>query len=126
VRDHWLDVITDEACLHRRIGSAVIMRAQLEHLIEMSQRENVRLQILPFVRRRHPTTTRLSCHAATSCSLSCPSVVRWYASRISPEASIQDGILIQQYEAANERLRADALNRDESRTLLAELAKQGD
>ncbi len=41
-------VVLDEAVLRRPIGGPSAMRAQLKHLIEMSQRSNVTLQIVPF------------------------------------------------------------------------------
>src|SRR6266699_7036731 len=40
--------VLDEAVLRRPIGGANAMRAQLKHLIEMSQRPNVTIQIVPF------------------------------------------------------------------------------
>ena len=43
-----LEVVLDEAALSRPIGGPSVMRAQLEHLIEMSQRPNVTIQVLPF------------------------------------------------------------------------------
>jgi len=43
-----LGMVLDEAALMRPIGGPSVMRAQLKHLIEMSQRPNVTLQILPF------------------------------------------------------------------------------
>lgn len=43
-----LHVVLDESVLHRIVGSPEIMQAQLRHLVEMAQRPNVRLQVLPF------------------------------------------------------------------------------
>jgi transcriptional regulator with XRE-family HTH domain len=43
-----LGMVLDEAVLSRPIGGSAVMRAQLQHLIEMSQRPNVTIQILPF------------------------------------------------------------------------------
>lgn len=40
--------VVDEAALRRPFGSAQVMRAQLQHLIEMSELPNVTLQLLPF------------------------------------------------------------------------------
>ena len=40
--------VLDEAVLRRPIGGANAMRTQLKHLIEMSQRPNVTVQIVPF------------------------------------------------------------------------------
>ena len=41
-------VVLDEAVLRRPIGGHATMRAQLKHLIEMSQRPNVTVQVIPF------------------------------------------------------------------------------
>jgi transcriptional regulator with XRE-family HTH domain len=41
-------VVLDEALLRRPIGGPAAMRAQLKHLIEMSQRPNVTVQVIPF------------------------------------------------------------------------------
>jgi hypothetical protein len=41
-------VALDEAALRRPLGDQKIQRAQLLHLIEMAQRDNVILQIVPF------------------------------------------------------------------------------
>ncbi len=41
-------VVLDEALLRRPIGGPNAMRAQLKHLIDMSQRPNVSVQVIPF------------------------------------------------------------------------------
>jgi hypothetical protein len=41
-------VVLDEAALRRPYGDREVMRGQLQHLIDVSQRPNVRLQIMPF------------------------------------------------------------------------------
>ncbi|GAA4534423.1 MULTISPECIES: helix-turn-helix domain-containing protein [Nonomuraea] len=38
----------DESILHRPIGCEAITRRQLEHLVEMSERPNITIQILPY------------------------------------------------------------------------------
>jgi transcriptional regulator with XRE-family HTH domain len=40
--------VIDEAALRRPIGGAAIMRAQLEHLIEMAELSHVTIEIMPF------------------------------------------------------------------------------
>ena len=40
--------VVDEAVLHRPIGGYAVLKAQLEHLAELSRQPNVTLQILPF------------------------------------------------------------------------------
>jgi transcriptional regulator with XRE-family HTH domain len=48
--------IIDEGALHRRVGSAEIMRAQLQHLIVMSKRKNINVQVVPYGEGAHPGT----------------------------------------------------------------------
>ena len=43
-----LGMVLDEAALCRPIGGPSVMRDQLAHLIEMSRRPNVTIQVLPF------------------------------------------------------------------------------
>ena len=45
--------VVDEAVLRRPLGGPEVMRAQLEHLLEMAARPNVTLQIVPFERGGH-------------------------------------------------------------------------
>lgn len=45
--------VLDEAALRRRVGDPRIMRAQLEHLVLMSYRRNVTIQVLPFESGEH-------------------------------------------------------------------------
>lgn len=40
--------VLDEAALRRPYGEREVMREQLKHLIEVSERPNVRLQVMPF------------------------------------------------------------------------------
>jgi Domain of unknown function (DUF5753)/Helix-turn-helix domain len=40
--------VVDEAVLRRPIGSRAVMQAQLEALLEATQRPNIRLQVVPF------------------------------------------------------------------------------
>jgi transcriptional regulator with XRE-family HTH domain len=44
--DLW--VALDESAVCRPMGSRVVQRAQLQHLIEMAQRPNITLQVVPF------------------------------------------------------------------------------
>ncbi|MEO5874983.1 MAG: helix-turn-helix transcriptional regulator [Streptosporangiaceae bacterium] len=45
--------IIDEGALRRPIGGAAVMRAQIEHLIDLAQLPNVRIQALPFASGGH-------------------------------------------------------------------------
>jgi transcriptional regulator with XRE-family HTH domain len=46
--------VLDEAVLHRMVGGPVVMRAQLERLIEAAHRPNVTIQVIPFALGAHP------------------------------------------------------------------------
>ncbi|MEU2929313.1 helix-turn-helix transcriptional regulator [Streptomyces sp. NPDC007251] len=41
-------IVLDEAALRRPYGDRAVMRGQLQHLIDISERPNLRLQIMPF------------------------------------------------------------------------------
>ncbi|MGW8378641.1 helix-turn-helix transcriptional regulator [Streptomyces sp. ODS28] len=46
--------VLDEAALRRPIGGRAVMDAQLKHLAEISERPNVRIQVVPFDQGGHP------------------------------------------------------------------------
>jgi len=46
--------ILDEAALHRIVGSAGVMSDQLDHVIRVSQKDNVTVQIIPYSAGAHP------------------------------------------------------------------------
>jgi len=47
-------LIFDEAVLHRPVGGAQVMRAQLKRLVADAQRPNITIQVLPFSVGAHP------------------------------------------------------------------------
>jgi Domain of unknown function (DUF5753)/Helix-turn-helix domain len=49
-----LRVVLDEGLLRREIGGPKVMRAQIEYLIEMSHRPNIKIHILPYGSGAHP------------------------------------------------------------------------
>jgi len=120
-----LDVIVDEACLHRMIGGPDVMRAQLEHLIDMSERENIRLQVLPFAPTATPNHDEAFVVQSSFYILKLPErgslvYIEDFVGGTYPE----DADLIQQYAGAVERLRASAEDLDSSRMLLGKLMSQ--
>jgi transcriptional regulator with XRE-family HTH domain len=48
------EAVLDEAVLHRRVGGARVMSAQLEHLIEITNLPKVTIQVIPFTVGAHP------------------------------------------------------------------------
>ncbi|GGR67327.1 transcriptional regulator [Streptomyces humidus] len=45
--------VIDEAALRRRVGGSKVMREQLHHLLSVSQRPHVTVQVLPFAKGAH-------------------------------------------------------------------------
>ncbi|PPJ24862.1 transcriptional regulator [Nocardia nova] len=45
--------VLDEAVLHRPIGGEQVLRAQLDHLVEVSMKPNVTIQVLPYAAGGH-------------------------------------------------------------------------
>lgn len=43
-----IELVLDESILHRQIGSARIMRDQLQHLISLGRRPHISIRVLPF------------------------------------------------------------------------------
>lgn len=113
--------VLDEAALHRPYGSRDVMRAQLRHLLEMSEHPNVSLQVMPF---------SFGGHAGESGAFT---MLRF------PESDLSDIIFLEQltsalyldkaedvqsYGKAMAQLRADSPGEDETRDLLHRLLQQ--
>ncbi|WP_411097823.1 helix-turn-helix domain-containing protein [Streptomyces sp. 020-2-3H-GM] len=107
--------ILDEAALRRPYGEREVMRAQLRHLIDMSERPNITLQVIPFSHGGH---------AGESGSFT---MLRF------PESDLSDIVYLEQltsalyldkpeevaqYEKAMATLAQDSPGTDESRDLL--------
>jgi hypothetical protein len=46
--DYW--AVIDEAVLRRNLGGRQVMREQLDHILEVSKRPNITVQVVPFDR----------------------------------------------------------------------------
>ncbi|MFG3033993.1 helix-turn-helix domain-containing protein [Streptomyces sp. NPDC048253] len=51
-----LSFVQEEVTLARPVGGKMVMRSQLEHLLQVAQLRNVELQVMPSVRWDHPGT----------------------------------------------------------------------
>lgn len=52
-----LHAVLNEAVIRRQVGGAAVMREQLEHLVSVSERQNITIQILPYTAGAHPAMT---------------------------------------------------------------------
>ncbi len=75
-------IVLDEAGLRRPYGDREVMRGQLQHLIDVSERPNVRLQVMPF---------SFGGHAAESGAFSILSF---------PESDLSDVVYLEQLTSA--------------------------
>ncbi|TLS46246.1 helix-turn-helix domain-containing protein [Streptomyces montanus] len=112
--------VLDEAALRRAVGNEQVMIEQLEHLTEMSQVPHVTVQVIPFTMGAHPGVSGQYAilefpDAADS------SVV--YIEGVTSDLYLEKANDVQKYSVMYEHLRAQALNADQSREFIANVAK---
>jgi transcriptional regulator with XRE-family HTH domain len=112
--------VLDEAALRRTVGNKQVMIEQLEHLVEMSHVPHVTVQVIPFTMGAHPGVSGQYAilefpDAADS------SVV--YIEGVTSDLYLEKANDVQKYSVMYEHLRAQALNADQSREFIADVAK---
>ncbi|WP_433166954.1 helix-turn-helix domain-containing protein [Kribbella sp. CA-247076] len=115
---YW--AVVDEAALRREVGSPAILRAQLGKLLEMSERPNVTLQVMPFSKGAYPgmqgSFVRLVFGGTT------PDLI--YEERLSGDLFLETEAEVDRYSFVFDHLRARALSPRDSTTLIATLIAQ--
>ncbi|WP_330458389.1 helix-turn-helix transcriptional regulator [Streptomyces sp. NBC_00820] len=114
-------VVLDEAALRREVGSKLVMREQLEHLVEMSQLPHVTVQVLPFEVGAHPGLNGQ--YAILEFADAADSSVV-YLEGVTSDLYLEKAPDVQKYAVMYEHLRAQSLNVEQSRHLIAEVAKK--
>jgi transcriptional regulator with XRE-family HTH domain len=110
-----LAVVLDEAALSRPIGGRSVMRGQLAYLIEMSQRPNVTIQVLPF---------KVGGHAAAGGPFSVLHFAESdlsdivFLEQLSTAQYLEKPDMVSKYLAVLERLRLEAATPEDSRKRL--------
>jgi transcriptional regulator with XRE-family HTH domain len=110
-----LMVVLDEAVLHHQVGDLMLMRGQLQHLVEMSERPNVDLQVLPNTAGAHPAVQ------GEFVIVGFPELI---ATDVVYLENMTSGIYVEReadvfrYSLAFDQLRALALGPEESRALI--------
>ncbi|MEU1486006.1 helix-turn-helix transcriptional regulator [Streptomyces sp. NPDC005752] len=112
--------VIDESALHRLVGGKQVMIEQLEHLVEQSQLPHVTVQVLPFDMGAHPGINGQYAilefpDAADS------SVV--YIEGVTSDLYLEKANDVQRYSVMYEHLRAQALNVDQTRQFIEDIAK---
>ncbi|MBL1081998.1 helix-turn-helix domain-containing protein [Streptomyces actinomycinicus] len=113
-------VVLDEAALRRVVGSKLVMREQLEHLIEMSQLPHVTVQVLPFEVGAHPGLNGQ--YAILEFADAADSSVV-YLEGVTSDLYLEKAQDVQKYAVMYEHLRAQSLNVEASRQYIADVAK---
>ena len=112
----WM--VVDEAALRRPVGGTVVMRGQLEHLMNMADRPSVSLQVVPLaaggtaVARGGFTVLRFS-------EPDLPDVV--YLEQLTSALYLDKRDTVDHYMAVLERLCVEALTAEGSRKLIRDL-----
>jgi transcriptional regulator with XRE-family HTH domain len=120
-----LTVVLDQSVLLRKVGDERIMREQLDHLIEMSERPNVRIQILPLD-GSHPIGTGafvLMRFAPVPGITQATDVV--YIEQLGRTALyVEDEDEVFDYRLALTRITERSLSPDQTRDLIAKVARE--
>jgi transcriptional regulator with XRE-family HTH domain len=114
-------VVLDEASLRRLVGTRQVMREQLEHLAEMSQAPHITVQVLPFDVGAHPGLNGQ--YSILEFSDAADSSVV-YIEGVTSDLYLEKPHDVQKYTVMYEHLRAQALNVDQSRQLIEDVAKE--
>jgi transcriptional regulator with XRE-family HTH domain len=108
-------IVLDEAALRRPYGDREVMRGQLQHLIDISEQPNVRLQIMPFSFGGHAGESgAFTILSFTESDLT--DVV--YLEQLTSALYLDKTEDVAQYEKALGELQRDSPGPDESRDLL--------
>ncbi|NRQ35910.1 helix-turn-helix domain-containing protein [Nonomuraea sp. NN258] len=113
--------VIDEAALRRPIGGAEVMRAQIEHLIDLMRQPNITIQIMPF---------SFGGHSAEGGAFSVlrfpdrdlPDVV--YVEQLASALYLDKREDVDRYTTVMERLCAVSTTPDETVSLLREIADE--
>lgn len=104
--------VLDESVLTRRFGEPSVMRAQMEHLLEVSVLPHVSVRVLTM-EALHPVNTGAFIHLKFA---GFDDVV--YLEQLYTAHFVEDLERVAGYEAAFEHIRSEALDEDESRVLI--------
>ncbi|MER7243562.1 helix-turn-helix transcriptional regulator [Kribbella sp. NPDC000426] len=111
--------VIDEAALRREVGSRAVMQAQLRRLLEMSERPNITVQVIPFDRGAHPGMT--GAFARLAFGSVAPDLV--YVESLAGDIFLEAEAEIDRYGLVFDHLRAIALSPRDSTAMIAGLTR---
>lgn len=117
-----LSVVMSEGAVRRVVGGPAVMREQLRHLVSLSKRRNITIQVIPNSAGAHAATGfpfRILNRGSAG-----PSIV--YLENLTDATFVDDPARVESYEFVFRQLLASALNPSESVKLLGTVASQLD
>jgi transcriptional regulator with XRE-family HTH domain len=116
--EYW--VVLNEAVIRRVVGGVEVMQKQLEHIVEMAKLDHVTVQVLPFSAGVHPAMDG-SFSILGFPEPADPDVV--YLENQAGSLYLEQEAEIDRYARMLRQLIAKALDPDESRRMIARVAK---
>lgn len=115
--------VLHESVLRSMVGSAAVMRAQLERLVELAKRPNIEIQVLPFSAGAHPGGT------GTFTILSFPAELEHDPGAVYAETRVrgyyyEEPEELASYRDAMTRLQVQAVKPGESRAFIHRIAEE--
>jgi transcriptional regulator with XRE-family HTH domain len=117
--DCW--AVLNEAAIRRVVGGAEVMRAQLQHIVQMADRPHISVQVLPFKAGAHP-------------AMDGSFIILGFPEAPDPDVVYLEGQTgslylerlpeVERYQAMFNHLIAKALDPDESKIMIAEVAAE--
>lgn len=117
--------VLSESCLRRVWGDSAVMREQIDHLVKLSNRSNVMIQVMPFnVRpgRRSPIGHRFAMVRVPSPGVAGPLELA-YTEAAGEIRYLDDKKALTAHEMAWVRLSTAALNFEDSRKFMRQIAR---
>lgn len=109
--------VIDESVLHRPTGGRQVMLAQIEHVLELTKRSNITLQVVPYQLSGYAAEGSFSLLKFAEPEL--PNVV--YLEHLCGALYLDKPVDTEQYRRVFDRLTVDAMAPDRTRQLLAKL-----
>lgn len=117
---YW--VVMDEATLRRPIGNRAVMQGQLKHLLEIGERPNITLQVMPLRRGTH-TADGGAFSMLRFADPDLPDIV--YVEQLVSALYLDKPEHVERYRQAMERLTVAALSPVDTVDFLTRLMKSG-
>jgi len=115
-------VVMDETVLRWPVGGAAVMRAQVDHLIEVNRLPHVTLQIMPFANGPHPAMRAGAFHLFRFRAAELPDVV--YLNGLVGAVYLDKSDDVVVYREALDRLGAQAAPARKTEALLGAIRKE--